>query len=103
MYYGPDWQPMLGFTEEVQLDADYVMPSFFCERHPDSTFNKFMKISLFTPDSDLTLVENTFKIYRGGRVTERRELRTEAEARTLLTETFGIAVPASYHRFLYRP
>ncbi len=98
-----DWQPMLGFTEEVQIDADYVMPSFFCERHPDSTFNKFMKISLFTPDSDLTLVENTFKIYRGGRVTERRELHTEAEARTLLTETFGIAVPASFHRFLYRP
>ena len=39
----------------------------------------------------------------GGRVTERRELRTEAEALTLLTETFGIAVPASFHRFLYRP
>ena len=44
------------------------MPSFYCEKHPDSTFNKFMKISIFTPDSNLTIVGNAFKIYRNGRV-----------------------------------
>lgn len=99
---GKDWKPMLGFTEEVQIDADYVMPSFYCEKHPDSTFNKFMKVSIFTPDSDLTIVGNTFKVYRGGKVVERRELQTNREVVTLLKEPFGIQVPDSYQNFLYR-
>ena len=97
---GKPWKPLLGFTEEEQIDADYVMPSFYCEKHPDSTFNKFMKISIFTPDSDLTIVHNTFKIYRHGRVEQRRELGTEEEAVELLQDTFGIDVPDSYHHFL---
>jgi arylamine N-acetyltransferase len=96
---GKDWKPLLGFTEEEQIDADYVMPSFYCEKHPDSTFNKFMKISLFTPDSDLTLVGNTFKVYRHARVVQRRTLHTEEEAAGLLTDTFRI--PAGDHHFLY--
>ncbi|MGN0838097.1 MAG: arylamine N-acetyltransferase [Pyramidobacter sp.] len=100
---GKPWKDILGFTEEPQIDDDYVMPAFYCEKHPCSTFNKFMKISLFTPDSDLTVVGNTFKVYRGARVAERRELRTDAEAAELLKNVFGIAVPESYRRFLFTP
>lgn len=98
---GKDWKPMLGFTEEVQIDVDFVMPSFYCEKHPDSTFNKFMKVSIFTPDSDLTIVGNTFKVYRGGKVVERQELQTNEDAVKLLKDTFGIQVPDSYQNFLY--
>lgn len=99
---GKAWKPLLGFTEEEQIDADYVMPSFYCEKHPDSTFNKFMKISIFTPDSDLTIVGNTFKVYRSGRVVKHQELRTNQEAVALLEDTFGILVPETYHHFLYK-
>lgn len=99
---GKDWKPMLGFTEEVQIDVDFVMPSFYCEKHPDSTFNKFMKVSIFTPDSDLTIVGNTFKVYRGGKVVERQGLQTNENAVKLLKDTFGIQVPDSYQNFLYR-
>lgn len=98
---GKDWKPMLGFTEEVWIDVDFIMPSFYCEKHPDSTFNKFMKVSIFTPDSDLTIVGNTFKVYRGGKVVERRELQTNEEVVKLLNDTFGIQVPDSYQNFLY--
>lgn len=99
---GKDWKPMLGFTEEIQIDADFVMPSFYCEKHPDSTFNKFMKVSIFKSDSDLTIVGNTFKVYRGGKLVERRELQTNQDVVTLLKDTFGIQVPDSYQNFLYR-
>lgn len=95
-----DWKPLLGFTEEEQIDADYVMPSFYCEKHPDSTFNKFMKVSIFTPDSDLTIVGNVFKVYREGEVTEKRGLCTNQEAIELLRHTFGIEVPDSFHNIL---
>lgn len=98
---GKDWSPMLGFTEERQIDTDYVMPSFYCEKHPDSTFNKFMKVSIFTPDSDLTIVGNTFQAYAAGKVTESRELKTNEEAVHLLKTKFGINVPQNYTNFLY--
>ncbi len=96
-----EWKTLLGFTEEPQIDADYVMPCFYCEKHEDSTFNKFMKISLFTRDSDLTIVGNTLKDYRQGKVVLRRELETEREAKSVLSESFGIVVPECY-RTLYR-
>lgn len=98
---GKDWKPMLGFTEEEQIDDDYIMPSFYCEKHPQSTFNKFMKVSIFTADSDLTIVGNTFKVYRGAKVIERRELKTNEEAVKMLRDLFGIEVPESYQHFLY--
>ena len=94
---GKEWKSILGFTEEIQIDADYVMSSFFCEQHPDSTFNKFMKISIFTEDSNISIVGNTYKVYRGAKTMERRELRTEAEAKTILKDRFGITVPADYY------
>lgn len=98
---GKDWKPMLGFTEEVQIDDDYIMPSFYCEKHPQSTFNKFMKVSVFTTDSNLTIVGNTFKVYRGVKVVERRELKTDEEAVKVLRDSFGIEVPNFYKHFLY--
>ena len=98
---GKDWKPLLGFTEEEQIDDDYIMPSFYCEKHPQSTFNKFMKVSIFTADSDLTIVGNTFKVYQDAKVVERKELETTEEAVKLLKDIFGIEVPESYKHLLY--
>lgn len=97
---GKDWKPVLGFTEEVQVDEDYVMPSFYCEKHPDSIFNKSMKISLFTEDGTRTVLGNTFRVCRRAKVVEQRELKTNEEAVSLLKEAFGIAVPETYRHFL---
>ena len=91
---------MLGFTEEVQIDDDYIMPSFYCEKYPRSPFNQFMKVSAFTPDSNLTIVGNTFKVYRNAAVVERLELTSEEQTVAILRERFGITVPETYHRFL---
>lgn len=98
---GKEWKSLLGFTEELQIDDDYIMPSFYCEKHPDSTFNKFMKISLFKEDSNLTLVGNVFKVYSGAKVIERKEIKTNTEAVNILKEIFGIDVPVSYSNFLF--
>jgi|LSQX01.3.fsa_nt_gb N-hydroxyarylamine O-acetyltransferase len=34
------WDRFFSFTDEPQLDIDYIMPSFYCEKHPNSIFNK---------------------------------------------------------------
>lgn len=98
---GKEWKDFLGFTGEPQINEDYVMPMFYCEKHPDSTFNKFMKISIFTPDSDLTIVGNTYKVYKQGKVVVREPLTEREQAVALLKEKFGIPVPASYQRILW--
>lgn len=95
-----DWKPLLGFTEEPQIDDDFTMPSFYCEKHPDSTFNKFMKISIFTEESNKTIVGNVFKVYSGARVIERYKIETKEAAINLLQTNFGIEVPEGYQIFI---
>lgn len=87
---GKDWTPMYGFTEEIQIDDDFIMPSFYCEKHPDSTFNKFMKISIFMGESNFTLVDGVLKEYRHAKVRLRRRLNDSAEIRAILKQYFGL-------------
>lgn len=100
---GKGWKTILGFTEEVQIDDDYIMPAFYCEKHPESAFNKFMKISIFTNDSSLTIVGNTYKVYKDAKVVYRQELETNEEARKVLSEIFGIVLPDSYQILISKP
>ncbi|MBQ8759679.1 MAG: arylamine N-acetyltransferase [Clostridia bacterium] len=91
-----EYKPLYAFTEEVQIDDDFVMPSFYCEKHPDSPFNKIMKIAIYTPDSNLNIVDNEYKVYRMGKCVEEHTIKDRAEAEKLLWEKFGIIVPENY-------
>lgn len=44
------WQKVYSFTEEEQLNIDYVMPSFYCEKHPESFFRTMDMVHIFTDD-----------------------------------------------------
>lgn len=79
-----------GFTEEPQIDDDFVMPSFWGEKHPDSTFNKFLKISIFSGETNRTLVGNVYKEYRDAKVQVRQVLETKEEIARVLLERFGL-------------
>lgn len=87
---GKDWKQIYGFTEEPQIDDDFVMPSFYCEKHPDSGFNKYMKISIFKGDSNFTLTNGIFKEYRHGKVQFRKSLTQPEEMREILKLYFGL-------------
>lgn len=84
------WKAMYGFTEEQQIDDDFVMPSFYCEKHPDSTFNKFMKISIFNGESNFTLVNGVFQEYRNAKVQLRKKLTSKSETGDILKTYFGL-------------
>ena len=90
---GKDWKPMYGFTEETQVDDDFVMPSFYCEKHPDSGFNKYMKVSIFKGASNFTIVDGTFKEYRSGKVQLQKRLTGPEELREVLKRYFGLENP----------
>lgn len=69
-YHNGEWSPFFAFTEEIQLDKDYVMPSFYCEKHPDSPFNKTNIFAVKTENGRKTINDKSFKIFSGDDVKE---------------------------------
>ena len=72
------WRQFYAFTEEPQLNLDFIATSFYCEKHPDSPFTAQEMFSLKTEDGRITLDGNVFKIFRKDGV-DIHELQTEAE------------------------
>ena len=67
-YYKGVWADFYSFTEEPQLVADYVALNFYCEKHPDSPFNKEEMFALKTKDGRITLDGHIYKKIRGDQV-----------------------------------
>ncbi len=86
-----EWRRFYSFTEEEQLNIDYMMPSFWCEHSPDSPFNKDEMFALKTDTGRITLDGMTFKIFDGENVTV-RELKAE-ELPEVYTAYFGLPFP----------
>jgi N-hydroxyarylamine O-acetyltransferase len=63
------WRDFYSFTEEPQLIVDFIAPNFYCERHPDSPFNKREMFSLKTADGRITLDGNVYKEFSAAGVT----------------------------------
>lgn len=65
-----EWRRFYSFTEEEQLNIDYVMPSYWCEHAPESPFTDHAILSVKTDTGRVTLDGNTFRIFDGDSVTE---------------------------------
>ena len=64
-----EWRRFYSFTEEPQLDVDFIAPTFYCEKHPDSPFFPDEMFSLKTQEGRITLDGHVFKEFRNGEVT----------------------------------
>lgn len=89
---GKIWKRLFGFTEEPQIDKDFITASFWCDAHPDSPFIKSKKLSIFREDCNITIRGNYLKFYLGGRVKYRYKINTGTELKEILWEYFGINV-----------
>lgn len=78
-FYKGQWRRFYSFTEEPQLTVDYIAPNFYCEKHPESPFNKQEMFALKTAEGRITLDGNLFKVIRDGNV-EAKELSEEEMA-----------------------
>lgn len=86
------WKRLLGFTEEPQMDKDFLMATFYCDAHPESPFNKRKVLSIFRDDCNITIRGNFLKFYLGGRVKYRYVIKDGEELKAILWEHFGINV-----------
>lgn len=82
------FRPFYSFTEEPQLPIDYEMPSFWCEKHPDSPFTKAPMLAIKTDSGRIAIDGNQLSLYENGTVTRRSF--EEAEYPALLARYFGI-------------
>ena len=72
-----EWRQFYSFTEEPQLDVDFIAPTFYCEKHPDSPFFPDEMFSLKTAEGRITLDGNLFKEFRNGNVDVRKLSESE--------------------------
>jgi arylamine N-acetyltransferase len=87
---GKDWRRLYGFTEEPQMDFDFVMPCVFCDLHPLSPINKTLKASIFTEDTNITIRDGRLEHYRHGEVQERIPIPDVDRLQHILRDVFGI-------------
>lgn len=66
------WRQFYSFTEEPQLDKDFIALSFYCEKHPDSPFIHQEMFSLKTAEGRVTLDGHTLREFRGEDVQTRQ-------------------------------
>jgi N-hydroxyarylamine O-acetyltransferase len=86
--YG-EWRRLYAFTEEEQLDIDYIMPSFYCEKHPDSFFRTMDMVHIFTDNGRKSVAGQELRLYSPTGV-EIVNPATEAAYEALLHIHFGI-------------
>jgi N-hydroxyarylamine O-acetyltransferase len=86
-----DWRRLYGFTEEPQLDIDYIMPCNFCDIHPLSGINKFEKVSIFTDHSNIRIWDGHYQEFSEGEIIIDEIIEAEKK-KEILQSIFSIKV-----------
>lgn len=85
-----EWKPYYSFTEEEQLDIDFIQPSFYCEKHPASPFNKSPMVAIKTPNGRRAINDRDYKVFENGELIHIEENITDARLCEILKTDFGI-------------
>lgn len=82
----------ISFTNEAQFEVDFQPTSFWCEKHPDSPFNKAPMLAIKTEKGRMTVDGNDFKVFEGERLVSIKEGLSKDELRKIYSEYFGICL-----------
>ena len=85
-----EWRKFCSFTEDRQLDIDFTLPSFYCEKHEASPFNKGVMVAIKTKDGRKAINGSDFKIFVGGELSFIEENMTDERRLEILKSEFGI-------------
>ena len=85
-----EWRDYIGFSDDLAFDVDFLQPSFFCEAHPDSVFNKSPMIAIKTPAGRCTIDGRTYKEFIGEDLVHMEENVTDQRFDELLTTIFKL-------------
>ena len=86
-----EWMPFITFTEEKQYEIDFVQPSFYCEKHPDSVFTKNYMLAIKTADGRKTLDGMGFKVFKGSELVSIESDLTQIRLKEIFEREFRIS------------
>ena len=87
-FHKGEWRRFYSFTEEKQLNIDYIMPSFWCEHADESPFRPTEMFSIKNDTGRITLDGNILHIFDGDDVFEK--YLDEDEVREAYSKYFGL-------------
>lgn len=87
---GAEWRKYYAFTEEEQLDIDFIQPSFYCEKHPASPFHQSVMVAIKTPTGRRAINGRDYKVFEGDTLVEMEEQITDERLYEILKDFFGI-------------
>lgn len=87
---GMEWRRKVGFTEEPQIDMDFVQPTFFAQNHPDSRINKYTKVSRYKDGIFYAIRDGKFLKESGGVEEVICEIKDKEHEQQLLHDIFDL-------------
>lgn len=86
------WREYICFSNDEAYDVDFVQPSFFCEKHPSSPFNKEYMLAIKTPTGRRTIDGRCYKIFEGEELVHIEEDVSDERLRSLFAGEFRLTV-----------
>ncbi len=87
-----NWREYICFTNDPAYDVDFIQPSFFCEAHIDSVFNKDPMIAIKTAEGRKTIDGDVYKVFVDEELTYIEEGISDARFKDLLRTEFKLRV-----------
>lgn len=89
-FHKGEWQKFYSFTEDEQIEIDYVLPSFYCEKHPDSPFNKTAMVAIKTASGRKSINDREYKVFEGEKLVYIESQLSDKRRKQILKDEFGI-------------
>ncbi|HVY80663.1 MAG TPA: arylamine N-acetyltransferase [Steroidobacteraceae bacterium] len=93
-FIGGQWRSLYRFDLQPQFPVDYEVISHFLSTHPASQFRTTLRVARALPGLRHGLLNNQLSTHYVGGGTEKRTLTSVAEVRGVLTDLFGLTLPA---------
>ncbi len=87
---GTDWRRKLGFTENPNIDPDYIQALYMATYHEGSKFNKTAKVSQYIDGEFFAIREREFFVEHNGIPESICTLDSKEEERQKVREIFGL-------------
>ena len=85
-----EFRPLYGFTQEPQIDLDFVTPMFYFEKHPGSTMRDFPRVSIYTEDQVLAIRNHAFCVERGDVRLSEEPIASWEEEKRIIRDVFHL-------------
>ena len=86
------WREYICFTDEECFAVDFLQPTFFCENHPSSPFNKTYMLAIKTETGRRTIDGRTYKVFTGEELTHIEEDISDERLLSLFKNEFLLSV-----------